>query len=194
LSARPVALVTRALSGIGAALADRLARDGDDLIVVARRRDRLGELAARLTKETGSSVRVLAADLATDEGIRSVEAVVAAEPDMALVVNNAGFSGYRPFVELEADIAEQLIRIHCVAPTRITRAGLPRMIERGEGGILNIGSLLAFSQSLPPDPLPHRATYAACKAFMVTFTFDPSTRAHGNGRASCRVLPGHSRI
>jgi len=189
-STRPIALVTGASSGIGAAFADRLASVGHDLIVVARRRDRLEELGARLAERAGSNVRVLVADLTDRAGVRSVEEAIRAEPELALVVNNAGFSGYRPFVELDPDELERLVEIHCIATARLTRAALPGMIERGRGGIVNVASLLAFSQSLPPDPLPLRTTYAACKAFMVTFTVTLRHELEGTGVRAMVCCPG----
>jgi len=95
-STRPVALVTGASSGIGAAYAERLALTGHDLILVARRADRLESLAGRLGKESVASARVLVADLSETDGVRAVEEAIAGEPELALLVNNAGFGGYRP--------------------------------------------------------------------------------------------------
>ncbi len=187
---RPVALVTGASAGIGVAFAERLASTGNDLILVARRRERLEDLALRLGNETGSAARVVVADLSDPAGIRSVQETVAGEPNLDLVVNNAGFSGYRPFVELAPDEAERLIQIHCIATARLTRAALPGMIERGRGGIINVASLLAFSQSLPPDPMPFRTTYAACKAFMVTFTVTLRHELAGTGVRATVCCPG----
>ena len=179
-----VALVTGASAGLGVAFAERLAADGYDLVVVARRRDRLEELAERLD----ANVEVLAADLADPTALGEVEARAAEGID--LLVNNAGFAGYRPFAELDPDVAENLIRVHIVATTRLSRAVLPRMIERGSGGIVNVASLLAFSGSIPPDPLPLRATYAACKAYMVTFTQQLAYELAGTGVRVQVLTPG----
>lgn len=187
---RSLSLVTGASAGIGAAFAERLAADGHDLIVVARRRERLEALARRLGDATGATVRVIVADLADPAGIRSVEEAIAVGPDLDLLVNNAGFSGYRPFLELPPDEAERLIEIHCVATARLTRAALPRMVERGAGGIINVASLLAFSQSLPANPMPFRTTYAACKAFMVTFTVTLRSELAGTGVRAMVCCPG----
>ena len=87
-----------------------------------------------------------------------------------MLVNNAGFGAYMPFVELDADRAEALIALQAVAATRLTRAALPGMIARKRGAIINVSSILAFSASLPAPPLPARATYAAVKAFLKAFT------------------------
>jgi len=178
------ALVTGASAGLGVAFAERLAADGYDLVIVARRRDRLEELAERLD----ANVEVLAADLADPDALGQVEARAAEGVD--LLVNNAGFAGYRQFAELDPDVAENLIRVHIVATTRLSRAVLPRMIERGSGGIVNVASLLAFSGSIPPDPLPLRATYAACKAYMVTFTQQLAYELAGTGVRVQVLTPG----
>jgi len=185
-----VAFITGASSGIGAAYAERLAADGHDLILVARRADRLGSLAERLGNESGADARVLVADLSGTDGVRAVEEAIAGEPRLALLVNNAGFSGYMPFVELAAEEIDRLIQIHCVATARLTRAALPGMIAAGAGGVVNIASLLAFSQSLPPDPLPERTVYAACKAFMVTFTVTLRHELEGTGVRATVCCPG----
>lgn len=170
-TARPRALITGASAGIGAAFAERLAREGYDVVLVARRRDRLEELARRLRQDYGTTAQVLAADLTRPDELRAVEQYVATEPALDLLINNAGFPGYRPFVQLDPDQAEELIRLHVVATTRLTRAALAGMVARDRGNIINVASMLAFSASLPGvAPLPQRAVYAACKAYIVSFT------------------------
>jgi uncharacterized protein len=165
------ALVTGASAGIGAAFAERLARDGYDLVLVARRRDRLEQLARRLHDEQGAAVQVVVADLTRAAELGNVEQMAAADPSLELLVNNAGFAGYMPFVQLDPDRAEELIRLHVVAVTRLTRAALPGMLARDRGAIINVASMLAFSASLPAtSPLPKRVVYAACKAYLVAFT------------------------
>ncbi len=181
---RGVALVTGASAGLGVAFAERLAADGYDVVVVARRRERLEELAVRLQ----TNVEVLPADLADPAALAQVEARAADGID--LLVNNAGFAGYRPFAEIDPEVAENLIRVHVVATTRLTRAALPWMIERGSGGIVNVASLLAFSGSIPPDPLPLRATYAACKSYMLTFTQQLAYELAGTGVRVQVLTPG----
>lgn len=182
--------MTGASSGIGAAYAERLASAGHDLVLVARRADRLEELAGRLGEEFGASARVLVADLSEVDGVRAVERAIAGEPGLALLVNNAGFGGYLPFVELPPDQIDRLVEIHCIATARLTRAALPGMIAAGRGGVVNVASLLAFSQSLPPDPLPYRTVYAACKAFMVTFTVTLRHELEGTGVRAMVCCPG----
>jgi uncharacterized protein len=165
------ALVTGASSGIGAAFAEHLARDGYDLVVVARRRERLGTLAERLGREHRVEVEVLAADLVRADELRKVEHRLAADDALALLVNNAGFGVYAPFLELDPDRAEELFRLHTVAPVRLARAALPGMVARGKGAIINVSSMLAYSAGAPTSASsPKRAVLAAAKSFTNTFT------------------------
>lgn len=189
-ASRPHAVITGASSGIGAAFAARLAADGYDLTLVARRRGRLDGLAARLAGNGPGTVEVLAADLADPGGLRSAEDRIAATPNLQLLVNNAGFAGYGPFTALDPAVARALIGVHVTAPTRLTRAALPAMTGRGHGAVINIASLLAFSGSLPPGPLPFRATYAAAKAYLVTFTCALAGELAGTGVLVQACCPG----
>jgi short-subunit dehydrogenase len=166
---RPRALVTGASSGLGMAYAERLAQDGYNLILVARRRDRLEDLAARL-KRSSVEADVVVADLTDTKGLSAVEARAASDEGITLLINNAGFAGYQPFAGIDTKVIDELIAIHVTAVARLSRAALPGMIRRGKGGIINIASLLSMTGAIPPNPLPHRATYAGAKAFMVTFT------------------------
>jgi short-subunit dehydrogenase len=161
-----LALVTGASSGIGRAFAERLAGDGYDLVAVSRRRDRLEELAASLT-----SVRVepLAADLSTDEGVDAVAGVCASRP-LTMLVNNAGVAHYRPIAELPANLARELVHVKVVAPTMLVRAAVPGMVARGEGTIINVSGMIAFSGPAPQDRLPRRAVYAGTLAHLVAMT------------------------
>lgn len=165
---RRLALVTGASSGIGRAYAERLVADGYDLIVVARRGDRLAALKGQLESQHGVSVRPIVADLSTESGIRSVEAA-AAEPRIALVVDSAALAHYMPFLELPADQADELVKLNVLAPVRLIHAALPGMVERGSGAVISMASLLAFSAAADNPQLPKRAVYAASKAFLVTF-------------------------
>jgi hypothetical protein len=98
-----------------------------------------------------------------------------------MLVNNAGFGGYKPFVELEPDKAEELINVQVMAVTRLTRAALPGMVARGRGSIINVSSRLAFSGPVSEGFLPKRATYAGTKAFINTFTQILDTELQGTG-------------
>ena len=165
-----LALVTGASSGIGAAYAERLASTGHDLVLVARRAERLDALAGRLEAEEGIATRVLVADLSDADGVRAVEEAIAGEPRLALLVNNAGFSGYMPFAELPADEIDRLVEIHDIVTARLTRAALPAMVAAGTRGGRQHGVAVGLLPVAPPEPLPYRVVYAACKAFVVTFT------------------------
>jgi len=182
--------VTGASSGIGAAFAERLARDQYDLVIVARRRERLEALAQRLQADQHVTVEVLAADLTQPDQLRAVEKRIAGDAALELLVNNAGFGGYMPFVALDPDRAEELIRLQVLAVTRLTRAALPGMVARGHGAIINVSSRLAFSAALPSPPLPKRAVYAATKAFINTFTQILHNELEGTGVRVQALCPG----
>lgn len=167
---RPIALVTGSSAGIGAAFAELLARDGHDLVLVARRRDRLESLAQRLSSEHSARSEILIADLGTPAGVQALATRAAAGP-LDLVVNNAGFGAYGPFVTIDPAIADRLLSVHVSAVVQLSRAVLPGMLERGRGGIINVASLLALSGSAPPGPfLPARTVYAGAKSFLLTFS------------------------
>jgi uncharacterized protein len=189
-SSRPLALVTGASSGLGAAYAERLARDGYDLILVARRRERLEALAERLRREASADAEPLTADLTDAEALSQVERRIARDERLALLVNNAGFGGYRPFVEIEPRVIDELIGVHIRAVAQLTRAALPGMVRRGNGAVVNVASILALSGALPPNPLPYRAVYAGAKAFIVSFTEALSGELAGSGVKVQALLPG----
>jgi short-subunit dehydrogenase len=160
------ALVTGATSGIGKAFAERLARDGYDIILVGRRRARLEEIAAQLSADHGVATEVLTADLSRPEGVQRVADRVAAERALAMLVNNAGFTHLVPFTELGTQDIEDMIHVHTLALTRITHAALPGMLAAGRGDIINLSSDGIFV----PYPSPVMAVYAATKAYTATFT------------------------
>lgn len=182
------AVVTGASSGIGALYARRLAERGWNLTLVARRTHRLTALADDL-RAAGRDVRVLSADLGDGSDLDRVTREVAAD-DVALVVNNAGINGYGPFAELDPNLMRRVLAVNVVAPTTLARAALPGMLARGRGAVVNVASLLAFAGSLPPGPLPQRATYAGTKGYLVTFTRTLAAEL-GDAPVSAQVLcPG----
>ena len=190
IGVHPRALVTGASSGIGAAFAERLARDQHDLIIVARRRERLETLAQRLHETHHVTVEVMVADLTQPGDLHAAEKRIAEDTALELLVNNAGFGGYMPFVALDADRAEELISLQVVAVTRLTRAALPGMIARGHGAIINVSSRLAFSAALSAPNMPKRATYAATKAYINTFTQLLHDELAGTGVQVQALCPG----
>jgi uncharacterized protein len=172
------ALVTGASSGIGRAFARRLGADGYDLVVVGRRRERLDELVAELPEVR---VRPIVADLGTDAGVDAVAEVCAAE-DLTLLINNAGLAHYMPFAQLPADKAHELLHVKVIAPTMLARAAVPRMIARGEGAIINVSGMLAFSGPATVEKLPlRRAVYTATLAHIVALSqvLHEELKAHG---------------
>jgi short-subunit dehydrogenase len=184
-----LAMVTGASSGIGEAFADRLAADGWDLVLVARRRDRLEQVAARLTGAHGVSAVVLDVDLA--DGVQ-LEALCAesAELGLGMLVNNAALAHYKPFVTLPAGEAHELVHLNVLAPVMLTQAVLPGMVERGEGAVINLASLLAFSGSWDQPYLPKRAVYAASKSFLLSFTQILAAELRDTGVRAQVVCPG----
>ncbi|MER7690376.1 SDR family NAD(P)-dependent oxidoreductase [Streptomyces sp. NPDC097610] len=164
---RTTALITGASSGIGAAYA-RLLADDFDLVLVARRADRLGDLAEEL-RARGAAVEVLPADLATHDGIAAVTGRLA-DGDVRMLVSNAGASGYAPLVDVEPDDINRLLTLNAVAPIQLVRAALPGMLDAGEGAIVTVASLLAFSAGLMDPRPPRRTLYVAGKAATVAFT------------------------
>jgi short-subunit dehydrogenase len=184
---RRLAIVTGASAGIGAAFAERLARDAYDLVLVARRRDRLDVLAERLARAHGRRVDVLPADLTAAEGVRVVEARIAAEPALELVVNNAGFGTTGAFADLDRDGEEEELRLNAVALLRLTHAAIHAMKARGHGTVINVSSLAGF------QPAPYNATYAATKAFVNCFTQGVAEELRGTGVRLQLLCPGFTR-
>jgi len=189
MTARPLALVTGASSGIGEALAGRLAGDGYDVVAVARRRDRLAALADRLATETGAVIELLVADLTVDGDIARVERRVAGDDRLSLLVNNAGFPGYGPFADADPDMLRRLMAIHATTPVRLVRAALPGMLARGAGAVVNVASLLSLSGPLPVR-MTARATYAAAKSFQLVFAQSLALELEGTGVRAMVCLPG----
>lgn len=192
-AARPHALVTGASSGIGAVFAERLARNGYDLVIVARRRERLEALAQRLKEDlpaAGLSVEVLVADLSKPGDLRLVEKHISEDKGLELLVNNAGFGGYMPFTQLDPDKAEELINLQVLAVTRLTHAALPGMLGLGKGAVINVSSRLAFSGSLGSGQLPKRATYVGTKAFINAFSQLLQSELDGTGVQVQALCPG----
>jgi short-subunit dehydrogenase len=143
LPARGTAIVTGASSGIGAAYARRLAADGHDLVLVARRAERLRALAAELTGQHDVRVETVIADLGNASDLDRV-ARRTAEDDVELLVNNAGINGYGPFAETDTALLEKVMAVNVVALTRLARAAVPGMLARGCGAVVNVASTLAF--------------------------------------------------
>jgi len=160
----PVALVTGASSGIGAAFARRLAADGYDLLLVARRVARLEEVARQAQERFGVRAEVLPADLTGAADLRRVEGRIASAGNLALLVNNAGFGTLGRFFEADVAAQERMHSLHVTATLRLTHAALAGMVARGRGAVVNVSSVAAFASS------PGNASYCATKAWMNRFT------------------------
>lgn len=172
-------LVTGASSGIGEAIARELDRRGYELILVARRREPLQRLAAELGAEA------IAADLASDRSrarlLRAVRGRVAG------VVNNAAQAGFGDLVEHDPEQEEAIFRTNALALFDLTNRLVRDLVDRGEGAILNVGSITAFA------PFPHNATYAATKAFVQSFSEALHEELSGTGVTCTVVSPGPTR-
>ena len=181
----PTALVTGASSCIGVALAGELAGRGHAVTLVARRADRLREMAAKIGGEHGVRVEWIAADLADASERDRLPAEVAARGLVVeRLVNNAGIGTIGPFHELPAAKEVELVRLNVEAMVALCGAFLPGMVERGSGRVLNVASVSGFM------PVPQQATYSASKAFVLTFTEALTIDLHGTGVTATALCPG----
>jgi len=181
------ALVTGASRGLGAEYAEQLAGAGHDLVLTARSEGPLNDLARRLREKHGVDVEVLVADLAREEGVRAVEQRVASDPELTVLVNNAGLGTWGRFADLDLECELEIIRVNVLAAVRLTRAALPGMIERGRGGIVNVSSVSAFL------PQVYSATYNATKAYLRNFSECVHEELRGTGVTVQVVCPGFMR-
>jgi uncharacterized protein len=164
MSTRPVAAVTGASGGIGAVFARKLAARGYDLLLIARRKDRLDDTAATLARDYRIDARTLAADLASAGGLSAAADLLAGESRLELLVNNAGFGTKGVFWKAAFDEQERMHRLHVDAVLRLTRAALTGMVKRNRGAVINVSSVAAFLRS------PANVSYCATKAWMNAFT------------------------
>lgn len=183
-SSKGTALVTGASSGIGAVYADRLARRGFDLILVARNRKRLEALAAKLVRETGRKVEVLPADLMSRKDIAQVEATLRTRSDITMLVNNAGVGAAAPLLASDVDKMEEMIALNVSVLTRLTYAAVPGFVARGAGTLVNIASIVAIS----PETL--NGVYGGSKAFVLALSQSLQHELKGKGVRVQAVLPG----
>ncbi|SIS13079.1 mycolate reductase [Williamsia sterculiae] len=177
------AVVTGASSGIGAALADELARRGHSLILVARRGDVLEQTAIRLAEAHGVVAEVRAVDLSDP---RSLQILCAELTDrrISILCNNAGIATFGPVSELDTEYEEAQVRLNCTAVHSLTLAVLPQMVARRSGGILMVGSAAGNMA------IPNNATYAATKAFVNTFSESLRVEVAGQGVHVTLLAPG----
>jgi short-subunit dehydrogenase len=178
------ALITGASSGIGAVYADRLARRGYDLILVARDRERLAALADRITTQSRNSVEILDADLGDRAQLASVEAKLKQDASITLLVNNAGIGTHTPLLDSDVDKMTQMVALNVAALTRLTYAAVPGFVSRGKGAVINIASIV----SIAPEIL--NGVYGGTKAFVQAFSLSLHHELAGKGVRVQVVLPG----
>lgn len=179
------AVITGASAGIGAVYAERLAGRGYDLVLVARRRDRLEALASKIAKATGRSVEILAADLNDRADRARVEEKLRSDGDIEMLVNNAGIGIARDLLESDVDSLEKMIDLNVTALMRLTHAVAPAFVARGRGAIINIGSVVGIA----PEVLKG-GTYSGTKAFVGAFTLALHEELAKSGVRVQAVLPG----
>jgi len=178
------ALITGASSGIGALYAERLARQGYDLILVARNAARLGRVADAIHAATGRDVETLVADLADTENLRRVEARLTNDRRITLLVNNAGIGSTARALDADVDTMSAMVSLNVEALMRLTYAVLPAFVARGRGAIVNIASIVAVA----PEAL--NGTYGGTKAFVLAFSQNLRRELEGTGVHVQVVLPG----
>jgi short-subunit dehydrogenase len=185
MSERRTALITGASSGFGVEFAKLFARDGFDLVLVARSEPPMQELAEQLQGTHAVTATVIAKDLAAS---RACDELVADLRERGIqvdaLVNNAGFAQYGPFVEADAIVLDKMVSVNVVALTELTRALLPGMVERRWGRIVNIGSIGSFT------PAPMTGAYAATKAYVLSLSLALTEELKGTGVTVTALCPG----
>jgi short-subunit dehydrogenase len=184
MSKRPTALITGASSGIGAEFARQLAAQNYDLILVARRSERLLALANEIINHHPVSTTVLPADLSDDESLCNVEQAIRECPQLDLLINNAGFGVRGNFASGAIDKHLSMIDVHVIATVRLSRAALPSMVAARRGGIINVSSVAAFF------PAVSNPTYSATKAYLNAFSESLAAELRGTGVKVQALCPG----
>ncbi|MGD9093569.1 MAG: SDR family oxidoreductase [Anaerolineales bacterium] len=177
------ALITGASSGIGAEFARQLAQGGYSLVLVARRRDRLKNMAEDLQNRYKVGVETIPADLSVDNEIQQLAQLIQENYTIDLLVNNAGFGLYGSFAELDSSLHIDMVHVHVIASICLAHAALPGMISRGHGAIINVSSLAGL--------LPVRnVSYGASKAYLITFSETLQRELKGTGIKIQALCPG----
>lgn len=178
------ALITGASTGIGAIYADRLAKRGYDLILVARDEAKLNTVANKIKAETNVSIKVISADLTSKVELKHIENLLRTDNEISLLVNNAGLGAVTKLAESNIDEIETMISLNIIALTRLSAAITPNLIARGNGAIINIASIVA----LAPERL--NGAYSGSKAYVVNFTQSMHHELADKGIRVQAVLPG----
>ena len=183
-ASKGTALITGASTGIGAVYADRLAKRGYDLILVARSQDKLNDVASQIRSATGRKVEALQSDLTVPAGVKRVADRLATDTSITALVNNAGVAAAGKLLESDPDYLEQMIQLNVTALTRLALAAAPGFVARANGLIINIGSVVA----LAPELL--NGTYSGTKAYVQNFSTSLKNELAGKGVTVQVVLPG----
>lgn len=178
------ALITGASSGIGAIYADRLSRQGYNLILVARSKEKLCSLARKISDKTGRLVEVVQADLAAPDGLGRIEELLRTDQSITMLVNNAGVGATAPLLDSEVSAMEAMIALNVTASMRLAYAAAPAFVARGYGTIINIASVVAIA----PEVL--NGVYGGSKAFVLAFSQSLQHELAGKGVRVQAVLPG----
>ena len=183
-SSKGTALITGSSTGIGAIYADRLARQGFDLILVARNNERLETLAARLTNETGRIVTTVQADLADRKALAAIEKILRHDANITMLVNNAGVGSVAPLVSADVEAIDNMIQLNITALTRLTYAAAPAFVARGNGTIINISSVVGIANEML------NGVYSASKSYVLAFGHSLQNELADKGVRIQSVLPG----
>ena len=182
-ASKGTALITGASTGIGAVYADRLAKRGYDLILVARSEEKLSQVAARL-QSTDRRIETISADLTREEDVQRVAERLSTDPTITALVNNAGVGSAGKLLDAKIDDLESMIYLNVTALTRLALAAVPGFVARKNGLLINIASIVA----LAPELL--NGTYSGTKAYVVNFTQALQAEVEGTGVTVQAVLPG----
>lgn len=178
------ALVTGASSGIGAVYADRLAKRGFDLILVARNATRLNALAEQIKKETGQSVKTVPADLTEISGMKAIEEIIKNDGSITMLVNNAGVGSVASILQADVDSMDDMIQLNITALTRLTYAAAPVFAGKGRGTIINIASIVGIAVEAL------NGVYSATKSYVLSFGHSLQKDLADTGVRVQSVLPG----
>ena len=186
-SARPLAVVTGASAGIGKVFCEKLAAQGHDLIVASRNASRLEGLKQELENRFGISVEVFPADLTIDTDVSLLAERLTRSTQLALLVNNAGFGTRGNLADASPAIQESMLRLHTMAPMRLSQAALPVLLGKRSGGIINVSSVASFLYSAG------NVNYCATKAYLTSFSEGLAAELVGTGVKVQALCPGFTR-